>query len=184
MRRLFIVVFLAFAALFAASATQPPSTLQVKGMGWGKCPCDIVLNDGDYWGGSIWLTLDGKEFLEGVWSGQDGTDTWAGPGEAFGTGKNGVYTYAFNKLPDGTYADTFVAHIPIATFSLPPGLMGFGTYQGPHHIVSGTGRFKHAKGMIAVSGTYVWGPAAGGTVEVGYFSPEYTGFINNVLPAK
>ena len=120
----------------------------------------------------------------GVFSGQDGVGAWHSPQNAMGLGKGGSYTFAFNRQSNGTYLDTFTTFVTNATFPCPPGQIGFGSYQGSHKIIAGTGRFRNATGTLLISGTYVWLPQAGGTVEVGYWNPDITGTICNVLPAE
>jgi hypothetical protein len=184
MRKGYLLFCLLLAACLASLAGEPKNTCQVRGLGWGIFPTTIVLRDGDYWGGEIYLTLNGQEFLKGVWSGQDGDSSWDGPNEMYGSGKNGIYTYAFNKQSDGTYRDTFTVHIALATYPIPNGAMGFGTYSGTHRIVSGTGRFKDAKGWVQVTGTWVDSGSAGATDFYARFAPEYSGYIENIAPAN
>jgi hypothetical protein len=184
MRKGYLLLCLLLAACVTAVAGEPKTSIQVRGLGWGIFPTPIVLHDGDYWGGEIYLTLNGQELLKGVWSGQDGESSWDGPDEMYGSGRNGIYTYAFNPLGDGTYKDTFTVHIALATFPIPNGAMGFGTYGGIHKIVSGTGRFKHAKGWLQVTGPWFDSGTAGATDFYARFAPEYCGYIDGVAPAN
>jgi hypothetical protein len=156
----------------------------VRGLGQAMTPSQVRLHENDVWGGAMYLTLDGAEVLVGVFSGQDGTTAWHSPRGTMGLGKGGSLTFAFNRQPDGSYRDTFTTFVTNATFPNPPGQIGFGAYQGSHKIVSGTGRFQNASGLILVSGTYVFFPLAGGTTETGYWNPDVTGHIYNVAPAQ
>lgn len=184
MRKGYLLLCFLLAACIAAMAGEPKNTFQVKGLGWGTFPTTIVLHEGDYWGGELYLTLDGKELLKGVWSGQDGVSSWDGPNEMYGSGKNGIYTYGFNPQGDGTYKDTFTVHIALATYPIPNGAMGFGTYSGIHKIVSGTGRFKHTKGWLQVTGTWFDSMTAGSTEVFAHFAPDFYGYMENVEPAS
>ncbi len=157
--------------------------LAIRGLGQARLPASVHLNENDSWGGTIYLSLDGKEMLVGVFSGQDGTVAWHGPNGLNGNGKGGSMTFAFTPQGDATYRDTITTYVVNGSFPEPPGSLCFGTYHASHKIIAGTGRFANATGTIQISGTFVWFPLSGGTEEVGYFNPDFSGFICNVAPA-
>ncbi|WP_243319590.1 hypothetical protein [Geothrix sp. SG200] len=177
-------ITIALAAATAAPVIQAQDFTAVRGMGQAMLPAVVHLHENDTWGGTMFLTLDGKEMLVGVFSGQDGEVTWHGPEGLNGNGKGGTNTFAFNLQPDGTYKDTFTTFVVNGSFPSPKGQLGFGNYQGSHRIVSGTGRFANASGTLLLTGTFVWFPLAGGTQELGYFNPEVSGVLTNVAPPE
>ena len=169
--------------LASAWGLSAQESVSVRGIGQAVTPTQVLLHENDVWGGLMCLTLDGTEVLTGVFSGQDGVAAWHSPRGTMGLGKGGSLTFAFNRQADGSYRDTFTTFVVNATFPNPPGQIGFGSYQGSHKIVSGTGRFRNASGILLVNGAYVFLPLAGGTTETGYFNPDVTGHISNVEPA-
>lgn len=184
MRKTMLCIATAFAAASAAPMIQAQDFVAVRGLGQAMLPAVVHLNVNDTWGGTIYLTLEGKEMLVGVFSGQDGLVTWHGPEGLNGNGKGGSMTFAFNPQPGGTYKDTFTTFVANGSFPSPKGQLGFGNYQGHHRIVSGTGRFANASGNLLVTGSFVWFPLAGGTQELGYFNPDVSGVITNVAPPQ
>lgn len=184
MRKGLFVITIALAAAAAAPVLRAQDFVAVRGLGQAMLPSVVHLHENDGWGGTMYLTLDGKEVLVGVFSGQDGEVTWHGPEGLNGIGKGGTLTFAFNRQPDGTYKDTFTTFVVNGSFPSPKGQLGFGTYQGSHRIVSGTGRFANTSGNILVTGAFVWFPLAGGTQELGYFNPEVSGVLTSVAPPE
>lgn len=154
----------------------------VRGLAQAMLPTDKPLHDIDGWGGPVYLTLDTGEVLVGVFSGQDGDATWHAH---VGVGKGGSYTFAFNGRGGGLYLDTFTTSVTNATYPIPNGHNEVGVYQGSHKIVSGTGRFINASGTILVRGTWMvaWPLADLGITPFGFWNPDITGTICNVLPA-
>lgn len=176
-------IFLLIAGLmFATNAWTQTECMPVRAVGQAYLGFETPLNQGDVWGGGMYLTLGGQEFLVGIFSGQDGTDVWNGQNDRMGKGKGGAYTFAFNKQDDGSYADSFTTAVTNAVFPNAPGKVGFGYYQGAHKIASGTGRFRNASGELVVAGTYVVFPWAGGTAFGGRWNPDISGKICNVDP--
>jgi hypothetical protein len=166
----------------ATSAWGQDNCVAGRAVGQAYLGFETPLNEGDTWGGGMYLTLGGQEFLEGIFSGQDGTDVWNGQNGLMGKGKGGSYTFAFNQRDDGSYADSFTTQVTNAVFPNPPGKVGFGYYQAAHKIVSGTGRFRNASGNIVVAGTYVFFPWAGGNAFGGRWNPDVSGKICSVDP--
>lgn len=117
-------------------------------------PTSTPLAGSDVWGGPLQGTLGGG-LLFGVFSGNDGVDTWRGPGGAMGQGRGGSYTVC-TDYPACT--DSFTYEVPTAMFPGPPGQKGIGFYIGnTASIVGGTGRFATASGSLNVVGpAFAW----------------------------
>lgn len=173
-------------ALIFALVSQPgfsQDCVGVRGLGQATLPASVLLHpDIDGWGGSVYFILDTGEALAGVFSGQDGTDSWK---MNVGIGKGGSYTFAFNFQPSsGTYLDTFTTSCTNATFPVPPGRNGLASYQGTHKIVSGTGRFANASGTLLIHGSWIYlGMFADQNITpFGFWNPDITGTICNIGP--
>jgi hypothetical protein len=175
---------LLLSAALAGPALAAQDFVAVRGLGQAMLPSTVHLHENDGWGGTIYLTLDAKEVLVGVFSGQDGTVTWHGPAGLNGNGKGGTQTFAFNLQPDGTYKDTFTVLGTNASFPSPLGHLTVGNVQSSVKIVAGTGRFANASGHLLITGDFIWFPLAGGTQELGYFNPAVSGVMYNVAPAQ
>jgi hypothetical protein len=177
-----LMLMLAAGLILATNVQGQNNCLAVRAVGQAYLGFEKPLNENDIWGGGTYMTLGGQEFLEGIFSGQDGTDVWNGQNDLMGKGKGGAYTFAFNKREDGSYADSFTTAVTNAVFPNAPGKVGFGYYHGAHKIASGTGRFKSASGDLVVAGTYVVFPWAGATAFGGRWNPDIYGKICNVDP--
>jgi len=145
-------------------------------------PVAVPLKDTDIWGGPVYGSLGGQELLFGLFSGNDGTDFWRGVGGNIGQGKGGSYTFAFGPT-DNPMKDSFTTYVTNAVFPIVPGKIGFGSYQGAHKIVSGTGRFANASGNLLMVGPWLAWPDPTSWLGVsGRFNGEISGSICNVAP--
>jgi hypothetical protein len=176
MRRKTILVLISVLAVavvaFLLPALGPRAQAQqactpFRAVGQAALPTPHPMLATDTWGGDVYGSLGG-EFLSGIFSGNDGDQSWQGAG---GTGKNGLY-----KLVFGSDSFTMEVH---AAFGFPPGKVGLGDYKGNGKIVQGTGRFENASGNLAWAGPFiVWSPD--GENFFGRFNPEIRGNICGV----
>jgi hypothetical protein len=170
-----IFVLGAAVAAFLLPALGPRAQAQqgcteFRAIGQASLPAPIPLHpDTDTWGGSVYGSLGG-EFLSGIFSGNDGNQSWQGAG---GTGRNGSYEFVFGS-------DRFTMEVH-AAFGFPPGKVGLGNYRGSAKIVegSGTGRFANASGNLDWAGPFiVWTPD--GENFYGRYNAEIRGNICGV----
>lgn len=167
-----IFVFAVGAAAFLLPAVGSRAQAQqactpFRAVGQAALPTPHPLLPTDTWGGDVYASLGG-EFLSGIFSGNDGDQSWQGAG---GTGKNGLYKFVFDS-------DSFTMEVH-AAFGFPPGKVGLGDYRGQGEIVQGTGRFENASGNLQWAGPFIiWSPD--GEDFYGRFDPEITGNICGV----
>jgi hypothetical protein len=148
-------------------AQAQPACTEFRAIGQATLPTPHPLLPTDTWGGDVYGSLGG-EFLSGIFSGNDGNQSWQGAG---GTGKNGSYTFVFGS-------DSFTMEVH-AAFGFPPGKVGLGDYKGAAKIVQGTGRFENASGNLQWAGPFiVWSPD--GENFYGRFNPDIRGNICGV----
>ncbi len=177
---LLFVCAVAVAAIFLPAPTQHAQAQQncpdFHAILQAKLPVDVPLRPEDQgsWGGNIYGYL-GQEPLVGIFSGNDGTDTWH---NWVGMGKGGSYKFAFGPLANN---NTFTIYATQATFPNPPGKFPVGgMYQAGWKIAEGTERFQNASGNLVAKGPYLaWTFDNWVTVE-GRFNAEITGNICGV----
>lgn len=175
-RGLVLALTVGMLAVATTSVWGQEGCVAFRAMGQARLFYEAPLNPGDIWGGEVYATLGGQEFLVGRFSGQDGTDVWNGVNDQMGKGKGGSYTFSFGL------EDSFTTYVTNAVFPNPPGKVGFGHYQGAHKIVSGRGRFQNASGNIVVAGTYAAFLLPDGITLEGRWNPDISGKICNVAP--
>jgi hypothetical protein len=167
-----IFVFAVAVAAFLLPALGPRAQAQqactpFRAVGQASLPTPHPMLPTDTWGGDVYGSLGG-EFLSGIFSGNDGDQSWQGAG---GTGKNGLYKFVFGS-------DSFTMEVH-AAFGFPPGKVGLGDYSGQAKIVQGTGRFENASGNLKWAGPFiVWSPD--GENFYGRFNPDIRGNICGV----
>jgi hypothetical protein len=168
-----IFVFAAAVAAFLLPVLGPRAQAQqgcteFRAIAQATLPTPHPMKADDTWGGDVYGTLGGQ-FLSGIFSGNDGNQSWQGAG---GTGKDGSYTFVFGS-------DSFTMEVH-AAFGFPPGKVGLGDYRGSAKIVpgTGTGRFQYASGNLEWAGPFiVWSQ---GENFYGRFNAEIRGNICGV----
>ena len=132
--------------------------------------------------------------MNGILSGNDGSETWRGHLGNMGQGSDGLYTVAFGCSPgtSGTYftgvplmscSDSFSYQVPHAVFPGPPGQGGLMFYMGNTAKIvvgMGTGKFKYAFGNLNVKGPAIAWPDTNPSNPIGFlgrWSPEISGQV-------
>ncbi len=150
------VIALLLLPMVALAQAQQTCT-EIRGVVQATLPTSYPLRpDTDVWGGPVFATFGGEMLVGGI-SGNDG-------GEFRHGGKGGeyqVYLCPTNLLPSNTTlppacSDSFTYDVATSVFGFVPGKVGLGNYKGnTAKIVSGTGRFTGASGMLNVAGPYI-----------------------------
>ncbi len=144
------------------------------GVAHAVLPTSTPMADSDSWGGPLSGMLDG-EYLGNntVLSGNDGEESWYEEGYV-GVGKGGSYTIC-TDFP--TCSNTFTYEVPFAVFpGTPSSLMSYLSYD--IKILSGTGRFAGASGVLDVHGpAVVWPDDASPLQWSGRWNAEISGNV-------
>jgi hypothetical protein len=181
---IFVLVLAAGAVLLPTSSAnaqmqQPRAMRQCKPL-HAIAPCQLPtpasFKDTDTWGGPVYGMLD-TEFLQGGWSGNDGTQYGDDKVSIF---KGGVYTLCFTSGSSwggpGDCANSFTYEVQAVVVW--PGANTLGSYKGIGKIVKGTGRFANASGHLEIAGPFIVWPDASSPLGVyGRGNLEFNGEI-------
>jgi hypothetical protein len=163
MRRLSVVAltFVFVLAFALVLPIVPGSEVQAQqnckafhGFVQGRLPTANPFAETDVWGGPVFVNLDGA-FLQGGFSGNDGTEYPHGPVSIF---KGGEYKLCLTSASawggPNDCSDSFTYKVSQAIVIWPTGKF-LGSYKGTANIVKGTNRFASASGQLEVSGPFI-----------------------------